>query len=58
MIQSLYKHDLMLNKHAYFGMCKLGLRKVLIHKFRYDCIKNNFGNNSRLLFAGTDSLMY
>ena len=39
-------------------MCLLELSKVLIYEFRYDCIKNKYGNDSRLLFTGTDSLMF
>ena len=49
---------LTLNKPAYIGMCVLELSKVLMYEFHYDYIKNNYGNNSRLLFTGTDSLMY
>ena len=40
----------MLSKPAYIGMCILELRKVLMCEFHYDCIKNEHGNNSRLLF--------
>ena len=36
----------------------LELSKVLMYEFHYNYIKNKYGNNSRLLFAGTDSLMY
>ena len=39
-------------------MCILDLDKVLMYKFSYDCIKNKFGNKSRLLFADNGSLMY
>ena len=39
-------------------MCILELSKVLMYEFHYDYIKNKYGNNSRLLFTGTDSLMY
>ena len=42
---------------VYVGICILDLSKVLMYKFHYDCIKNK-DNNSRLLFRGTDSLMY
>ena len=29
-----------------------------MYKFHYDCIKNKYGKNSRLLFTATDSLRY
>ena len=35
-----------------------GIKKILIYEFHYDYIKNKYGNNSRLLFADTDSLFY
>ena len=34
------------------------LSKVLMDEFHYDYIKNNYGNNSRLLFINTDSWIY
>ena len=39
-------------------MFLLELSKALMYKFQYDYIKNNYSNNSRLLFTDTDSLMY
>ena len=36
----------------------LDMNKVLMYKFHYDHIENKYGNNSRLLLTGTDSLMY
>ena len=29
-----------------------------MYKFHYDYIKNKYGNDSRLLFTGSDSLIY
>ena len=52
------KVTLTLSKPAYVGICILDLSKVLMYEFHYDCIKNKHGNNSRLLFTDTDSLMY
>ena len=52
------KVTLTLDKPAYVGMCILELRKVLTYEFHYDFIKNEYNNNSRLLFRETDSLMY
>ena len=52
------KVTLTLNKPAYIGMCVLGLSKVLTSEFPFDYIKSKYGNNSRLLFTHTDSLMY
>ena len=39
-------------------MCILGLSKVSMYKFHYDCIKNKYDNKPKLLFIDTDSLMY
>ena len=52
------KLTLKLNKPAYIGMCILELSKVLMYELYYDYIKNKYDNTSKLLFTGTDSLMY
>ena len=52
------KVTITLNKPAYIEVCiYIDLIKVLIYKFHCDYIKNKYGNNSRLLFTDTDSLM-
>ena len=50
------KVTLTLNKPTYIGMCILELSKVLMYKFHDDYIKNQYHNNSRILFTDTASL--
>ena len=45
------KVTLTFNKSAHVSMCILDLSKVLMSELIYDCIKNKYGNNSRLLFT-------
>ena len=58
MSQKIFHNDLAtLNKPAYVGMYILDLSKVLIYEFHYDYVENKYGNNSRLLFADSNSVM-
>ena len=52
------KFTLMFNNPVYVSMFVLYLSKVLVNKFHSDYIKNKYGNNSRLSFTDTDSLIY
>ena len=52
------KGALTLSKPVYLDMCLLDMTKLLMWKFHYDYIKNEYSNNSRLLFTDTDSVMY
>ena len=52
------KVTVVLNKPAYVAVSILDLSKVLMYQFHYDYIENRYGNNSRLLFTDSDSLMY
>ena len=52
------KVTLKLNKPAYFGMCILGLSKVLMYEFQYEYVKDKYVNNSRLFLTDNDSLMH
>ena len=61
------KIALKLNKPAYIGMRVLKLHKILMYEFYLhsfqilsftDYIQNKYDNKSKLLFTGTDTLMY
>ena len=52
------KVTLMLNRPAFAVMFILDLSRVLMYEFLYNCIKNKYGNNSRLIFTNTESLIY
>ena len=43
-----------LNKPADSGVCIFELSKVLMHKFHYDYIKNEYDSKSKLLFTETE----
>ena len=55
---SISKFTLMLDKLAYIALCVLDFSKVSMYEFYYDYVKNKYGNNSMLVFTGTDSLIY
>ena len=52
------KVSLTLIKPACVGMCILDFSKVLMYEFRYECIKTEYGNKSRILFTDTDGSIY
>ena len=52
------KVTLTLNKPAHVSKSILDLSKVLMYELHYYYIKNEYGNNSKLFFTDTDSLMY
>ena len=52
------KVTLMLNRPAFAVMFILELSRVLMYEFLYNYIKNKYGNNSRLIFTNTESLIY
>ena len=52
------KVSLTLIKPACVGMCILDFSKVLMYEFRYECIKTEYDDKSRILFTDTDSSIY
>ena len=51
------KVNLFLNKPIYTGFTVLDLSKLLMYEFYYDKLKPKYGDNCRLLYTDTDSLI-
>ena len=52
------KTRLVYDKPVYLGMCILDLSKALMYDFHYNYIRHKYGEKAKVLFPGTDSLMY
>lgn len=52
------KVKLLLNNPVYIGQTILDLSKLVMYDFHYNFMRKIYGNQIRLLFTDTDSLMY
>ena len=52
------KTEIVFNKPVYSGAAILDLSKIVMYNFHYNYIKPEYGDNARVLFTDTDSLMY
>ena len=57
LIMEMKKVEVKMNKPIYLGQAILDISKTLIYEFWYDYIKPKYGDEARLCYMDTDSLV-
>ena len=52
------KIKVVMNKPVYLGQVILDLSKIVMYEFHYDYMKQKYGENLKLCYMNTDSLVY
>ena len=52
------KIKVIMKKHVYLGQAILDLSKIVMYEFHYDYMKPKYGENLKLCYMDTDSLVY
>ena len=54
----MFKIKVVMNKPVYLGQAELDLSKIVMYEFHYDYMKPKYGENLKLCYMDTDSLVY
>ena len=54
----LLRTEISIRKPIYVGLSVLDLSKTLVNRFHYEYMKNRVGDNCKILYTATDSLIY
>ena len=57
-VVQLLRSEICIRKPIYIGLSVLDLSKTLVYRFHYDYMRDRVGDQGKLLYTDTDSLIY